>query len=110
MVSCSGPCLEHCQRCGPVATALAYAALGYLIASVVYLLLTKLGMRTPFLDSLTPEQRSILDRSKRQRRGAFLAGVLVAAAVLVAARPFLSRRSLVGTRARIVNEHRTTTT
>ena len=86
---CVGPCLTHCYRCSPVTVGFAYLALGYLITSVVYLLWTALAAwGTPFLDSLTPEQRVVLESSKAQRRAAFLVGTLVATVVLCVLRPF----------------------
>lgn len=76
-------------RCSGVVAALAALALGYAIACAVYLLLVRLsGVGTPFLDSLTPAQRGVLEASKGKRRTAFLVGALVAAVVLCAARPF----------------------
>ena len=83
-----GPCLAHCYTCSGPAAALAYLALGYLIASLVYLLVTKLTMGTPFKDSLTPEQRALLAASSAQRRTVFWAGALVATVALCAVRPF----------------------
>lgn len=92
---CAGPCLPHCgqgtqnTRCSPLTALFAQLALGYLIASLVYLLWARLAsMGTPFADSLTPEQRAILEASRGQRRTAFFVGVLVAAATLGVLRPF----------------------
>lgn len=79
--TCSGP-----------AALFAYLALGYVLASAVYLVLTRLTLGTPFSDSLTPAQRRILEASRAQRRTAFLVGVLVAAATLCAVRPFRTGR------------------
>lgn len=80
--------MPHCT-CSRLTMGFAQLALGYLIASLFYLLWTRLSsMGTPFSDTLTPEQRAILEASKAQRRTVFLVGVLVAAATLCALRPF----------------------
>ena len=90
MRDCKGPCLEHCAYgCGAGTAALAYLALGYMVASVVYLIVTR-PLGTPFSDSLTDAQRAILARSKGDRRRAFGIGVLVAALVLALLRPIRS--------------------
>ena len=92
-MDCSGPCLPHCSiaqrnvRCSTVVLVLAYASLGYVIASAVYLVVARLALDTPFDKSLTSRQRSILDESKRQRRCVFLIGVGVAVLVLSCSRP-----------------------
>ena len=83
---CSGPCLPHCYRCNAVTATLAYVALAYLIASIVYVAATR-SMGTPFGDSLTDQQRAIKEASKGARRSAFCTGLVVAAAVLAVVRP-----------------------
>ena len=90
-IECKGPCLARCYRCSTPTAALAYLALGYLIASAVYLALTR-RMGTPFADSLTDAQRAILRDSKRARRRAFVTGAAGAAVVLAAWRPLQHKR------------------
>ena len=80
-MQCQGPCLSHCV--GPKSTTvLAYAALVYALASVGYLVATR-RLGTPFHDSLTEEQRRLLETSSRDRKTAFV-GAAAAAAVLLA--------------------------
>ena len=77
----------HHYTCGTPTVVFAYLALGYLIASVVYLLVTR-DLGTPFKDSLLPEQRAILAESKEKRRKAFLLGVALAVLAMCFVRPF----------------------
>lgn len=89
--SCEGPCLPHCY-CSPVVAGLAYIAIAYMGASVIYLVIVALmGFRTPFKDSLSEEQRCILKRAKRNRGAAFAAGILIMVLLLLATRPFNHR-------------------
>ena len=73
--------LPHRSRCPPATTLLAYGAASYAIASLSYLIETR-RMGTPFADSLSDAQRDILDKSKRERRSAFLNGLGLAAVVI----------------------------
>lgn len=66
---------------------LAYAMLGYIIASVLYLLCTRF-VGTPLIDSYTDEQIIIRRESADKRRNIFFAGLVVACVVLYVARPF----------------------
>ena len=92
-MNCAGPCLAHCSktetsvRRDKAVTALAYVSLGYVIACAVYMVVTRVTLGTPFLDSLTARQRTLLSQSKARRRRAFFLGVGVAALFLYCARP-----------------------
>lgn len=66
--------------------ALAYVALAYALASVGYLGLTR-TYGTPFLDSLTPEQRRLKERSSRARASAFRWAMGLAVVVLLGWKP-----------------------
>ena len=91
MASCEGPCLPHCY-CSPLVAGLAYIALAYMGASVIYLVIVALmGFGTPFKDSLSEEQRCIMKRAKRNRGSAFAAGILIMVLLLLATRPFNRR-------------------
>ena len=85
---CQGPCLWWCSRAqGARTTALlAYAALTYVLASALYMLVTRC-MGTPFLDSLTPEQKAIKKASSRDRMRVFVSAAVLSAATLWAAAP-----------------------
>ena len=83
--ACQGPCYLWCSTSRGVA-ALAYAAAGYVIASLVYLALS-IPLGTPFADSLTAHQRGI-KRVESMKRGAiFLGGIVVATVALALWRP-----------------------
>lgn len=89
--SCEGPCLSHCY-CSPLVAGLAYVAIAYMGASVIYLAIVALmGFGSPFKDSLSEEQRCIMKRAKRHRGAAFAAGVLIMVLLLLAMRPFNRR-------------------
>lgn len=69
--------MRHCSRARAATRVLAAAAVVYASASLAYLAVVRLaGVGTPFMDSLTPEQRTILSRSKRTRGAIFLASLL----------------------------------
>ena len=59
----------------------------YAGACVVYLVLTR-TVGTPFMNSLTPEQRVIKKESARVRGNAFVMGIAVSSMVVLCARPF----------------------
>jgi Na+/phosphate symporter len=61
--------------------------MGYAIACIVYLVATHC-LGTPFKDSLSDEQRRVMNQSKRRRGAAFGVGVGVAIVVLLLWRPF----------------------
>ena len=79
--SCKGPSLHHC-RCSPTTMLLSKLAISYLIASVVYLVVTR-GFGTPFLDSLTEEQRRVMRTSKEKRGRVFYVSFLITLAILL---------------------------
>jgi hypothetical protein len=70
----------HCY-CSPQTYVLAHLCLGYAIACVIYLLLTK-SLGTPFKDSLTEAQMRIKRHSVRKRGYAFLMSSILSAALL----------------------------
>ena len=67
--------------------ACAYLGTGYLVASLLYLILIP-AVGSPLRRSMTPEQRQIARRSGKRRLGLFVASAVAAAAVLAAWRPF----------------------
>lgn len=69
-------------------TLLAYAALAYLIASIIYLLTSACCLETPFKNSLSQEQIQIKVFSAKIRREVFCGSLLVAIIVLLIFRPF----------------------
>ena len=74
-------------QCSAGTALLASAAFVYVIASVVYLIVTH-TFGTPFKDSLTDEQRRIKAASARRRGWAFLLGIAVGLLTLPIVRPF----------------------
>ena len=82
-----GPCLPHCYRpCGPLTVGTARAAMAYVGACIVYLLLTR-RLDRPLHDSLTPAQLSIKRESARVRSQIFCIGVAVSLASIYVLRP-----------------------
>jgi len=82
MAPCSGPCLPHCYRCSGVTAALARIAIVYMVACIVYLMVTR-TYATPFADSLTDEQLEIRGESTRIRKHAFYMGVVIGILVVL---------------------------
>ena len=72
--------------CDTVTLSLARLALVYLIASLVYMLITHSYGR-PFYDSLTEEQRQIKQAAVEKRGCAFAVGLVVGVIVVVVWRP-----------------------
>lgn len=68
-----------------VTDGLASLALIHIIASIVYIVGTR-DIGTPFMDSLTEEQRVLKRESAKKRGGIFSFGVLVGVALVVAVR------------------------
>ena len=66
---------------------LAYTALAYAIASIIYLIGTR-HIGTPFRDSLTKDQLEIKKSAAQERKCIFLIGLVVAAMILIIVRPF----------------------
>lgn len=86
MQDCKGPCFPRCYKCPVHVTILAYLALTYALASVGYMILTR-PLGTPFADSLTPNQRQILQDSKHNRKRTFCLSVALSLVALVVWRP-----------------------
>lgn len=80
-----GPCLAHCY-CSPRTLLFARVAIGYTVACLLYLLLTR-NIGTPFADSLTDEQRVIKRASSMARANVFLASVIMSTGLVVVWRP-----------------------
>ena len=91
MSRAQGPCLPHCYECSVWTVVLARMAIIYLIACVVYAVLTVCA-GTPFKDSLTPEQEEIKSRSASSRSAAFGAGLVFATAAVLLWKPFVRLR------------------
>ena len=85
MPDCNGPCMEWCS-CSLLTIVLAYSMLAYIGACVGYLLLTR-DMGTPFMDSLTPEQRRIKEYSVDVRTCAFTKALGITILALILLRP-----------------------
>lgn len=77
----SSSSLHHC-RCSTTTMLLSKLAISYLIASVVYLVVTR-EFGTPFLDSLTEEQKRVMKTSKERRGRVFYVSFLIAFLLLV---------------------------
>ena len=75
----------HCY-CSPRTFVLANICLGYAIACVLYLVLTR-SIGTPFADSLSEKQRLIKRLSIRERRNAFVVSSVLSAIILIVWRP-----------------------
>ena len=74
------------SECSSVTKGVATVSMIYAGACVVYLILTR-PVGTPFMDSLTPEQRSIKKESARVRYNAFAMGIVISSMVVLCARP-----------------------
>lgn len=66
---------------------LAYAMSTYIIASLYYLIFTRI-VGTPFNDSLTEEQIKIKNQSANKRRAIFYTGIVFAMGILYFIQPF----------------------
>ncbi len=75
-MNCSGPCLPHCYKCSWKTLYLSRIAISYMIACIFYILATR-NYGTPFMDSLTYEQREIKKQSAKQRYRVFMIGMMV---------------------------------
>ena len=70
--------------CHPLVIILACLSIAYFVASIVYLVgVRAMKLGTPFKDSLTLEQRMIMERSARPRRNLFYISFMVALLVAV---------------------------
>ena len=86
-MNCEGPCLSHCYRCPGGTMVLSQMAFIYIIACVVYMLVSpKFG--TPFMDSLTEEQKELKNKSKKKRTKLFITGIVVGIIVVKCWRPY----------------------
>jgi hypothetical protein len=82
-----GPCLTHCYTCSVATVRCAQAAFVYVVACVIYLLATPC-LGTPFLDSLSPEQRQTKRESAAKRLRIFAASVAIGLVLVATAQPF----------------------
>ena len=74
------------SECSSVTKGVVTASMIFAGACVVYLILTR-PVGTPFMDSLTPEQRAIKKESARVRYNAFAMGIVITSMVVLCARP-----------------------
>ena len=74
-----------------IKTLFAYVAAAYLIASLIYLIVSSCCLDTPFKKSLTPKQRSLKTYSANIRGTVFWSGILVAAIILYCWQPFKTK-------------------
>lgn len=80
-----GPCLAHCY-CSPRTLLFARVAIGYTVACLLYLLLTR-NIGTPFADSLTDEQQAIKRSSSMTRANMFLTSVIMSTVLVLVWKP-----------------------
>lgn len=80
-----GPCLAQCY-CSKYTLVFARIAIGYTVACVIYLLLTR-NTGTPFADSLTDEQRLVKRSSVTKRTNVFLTSVIMSTILVRLWRP-----------------------
>lgn len=80
-----GPCLAHCY-CSPRTLMFARVAIGYTVACLLYLLLTR-NIGTPFADSLTDEQQAIKRSSSVTRANVFLTSVIMSTVLVLVWKP-----------------------
>ena len=71
-----------------VPVALAYVLMVYTIACVFYIILSRISASTPFLDSLTPQQRETMRQSAKKRKTIFTGGILFGTLFMIIVRPF----------------------
>ena len=67
----------------------AYLSMIYLISCVFYIIVTRC-VGTPFLDSLTEEQKKIKKASAQKRKNIFLLGIVIGIVLLHIVNPFSS--------------------
>ena len=87
MPSCEGPCLSHCYKCPLTTMIMSKLAIVYLIASAFYLVLTRF-VETPFLNSLSCEQRRIKEEASKERGIIFALGIAIGILVLIYVKPY----------------------
>lgn len=84
----SSPLLKRRQYlCHPLSVPLANAAIVYSLSCVLYLLLTR-RIGTPFMDSLSKEQRKIKAESSSVRKEIFLKSLLASSVIVCLVHPF----------------------
>ena len=76
--------MKNCE----ISIIFAYGMATYCLACVLYIILTRC-MHTPFMASLSLEQKQILDKSRRQRRNIFVAGCVLSLCLLGYVKPFV---------------------
>lgn len=88
---CLGPCLSHCYKCSSVTVVMANFSFVYLMASVIYLIVT-CHVGTPFRDSLTREQKIIKRESAYVRAKIFWVGIVISLVTVLILKPFRPTR------------------
>ncbi len=81
------PCLPGCWHCPPTTMFLSNFAIVYLFACLYYMIQTR-NLGTPFMDSLTPQQKAIKARSVKARKEVFLSGISIGVVIILLWRPF----------------------
>ena len=71
-----GPCLSHCYTCSTKTVVAAHLALVYVIACFTYIVMTRC-LGTPFMDSVTEEQKMLKNESATKRSKIFVGGLIV---------------------------------
>lgn len=83
-----GPCDLQCYYCPAGTAMLAYAAIVYTAACVLYLVLVRAyGVGSPFADSLSESQKRIKEASAKTRYAIFFDSVAIAALLVIVTKP-----------------------
>ena len=75
-----------CHTNQMIKSLLSGAALAYIVACLVYMIVAKMCLDTPFMKSLTPEQIEIKSKSAKVRKNVFMFGMgvgLIVALIIV---------------------------
>jgi hypothetical protein len=86
MSKCEGPCFDRCYRCPFTTLLLSNIAIVYLIASVFYVIFTR-SLGTPFMDSLSQEQRKIKKEASAKRGSIFVSGIVIGVVMVMCWKP-----------------------
>ncbi len=82
-------CATDSYSCPNYVMGCAYVSMIYVISCVFYFIVTRC-IGTPFLDSLTEEQKRLKKQSSQKRHNIFLIGIVVGIILLHIANPFSS--------------------
>tara|TARA_B100000787_G_C16176571_1_gene289366 strand:+ start:921 stop:1199 length:279 start_codon:yes stop_codon:yes gene_type:complete len=81
-----GPCMKWCV-CNPETFYFAQGAAMYIIASVIYFIATRF-VETPFINSLTDEQKEIKNKSAGTRMLIFIVAIIISVIFISIVKPF----------------------